>query len=173
VIHPHTKETVAVGPPLQGVMPKEHELISIVKSELEQRRKVLVYIESSNTTDISPRLINMMEDEGIRVKVLRSGDTEGRAKIIERWVEKGIDVLITNPKKVEVGMDLLDFPSIIFYQIPMSTYTLRQASRRSWRIPQKRPVNVYFLTYSGSMQTRLMQLMADKLMCSLAIEGEL
>jgi len=55
----------------------------------------------------------------------------------------------------------------------MSTYTLRQASRRSWRIPQKRPVNVYFLTYSGTMQTRLMQLMADKLMCSLAIEGEL
>ena len=37
-------------------------------------------------------------------------------------------------------MDLLDFPSIIFYQIPMSTYTLRQASRRSWRIPQKKPV---------------------------------
>src|SRR3989339_247023 len=90
-----------------------------------------------------------------------------------RWVEKGLDVLITNPKKVEVGMDLLDFPSIVFYQIPVSTYTLRQASRRSWRIPQKRPVKVYFLTYSGTMQTRLMQLMADKLMCSLAIEGEL
>ena len=84
-----------------------------------------------------------------------------------------MDVLITNPKKVEVGMDLLDFPSIIFYQIPMSTYTLRQASRRSWRIPQTKPVNVYFLTYSKTMQTRLMQLMADKLMCSLAIEGEL
>ncbi len=92
---------------------------------------------------------------------------------IERWVENGLDVLITNPKKVEVGMDLLDFPSIIFYQIPMSTYTLRQASRRSWRIPQKKPVRVYFLTYSGTMQTRLMQLMADKLTCSLAIEGEL
>jgi len=55
----------------------------------------------------------------------------------------------------------------------MSTYTLRQASRRSWRIPQNKPVRVYFLTYSKTMQTRLMQLMADKLMCSLAIEGEL
>jgi len=173
VIHPHTKETVAVAPSLQGIMPKEQELISIIKKELEQRRKVLVYIQNSNTTDISPRLVDIMEDENIKVKVLRSGDTEGRAKIIQRWVEKGIDVLITNPKKVEVGMDLLDFPSIIFYQIPMSTYTLRQASRRSWRIPQKKPVRIYFLTYSGTMQTRLMKLMADKLMCSLAIEGEL
>ena len=173
VIHPHTKELVAYGPPLQGVMPKEHELISIIKGELEQRRKVLVYIQNSNTTDISPRLVDMMEEENIRVKVLRSGDTEGRARIIDNWVKSGMEVLITNPKKVEVGMDLLDFPSIIFYQIPMSTYTLRQASRRSWRIPQQKPVRVYFLTYSGTMQTRLMQLMADKLMCSLAIEGEL
>jgi len=70
-------------------------------------------------------------------------------------------------------MDLLDFPSIIFYQIPVSTYTLRQASRRSWRIPQKKPVNVYYMTYLGTMQTRLMQLMAQKLISSLAIEGEL
>jgi len=173
VIHPHTKETVAIGPPLQDVMPKEHELISIITNELEQRRKVLLYIQNSNTTDISPRLVALMEEENIKVKVLRSGDTEGRAKIISNWVRKGVDVLITNPKKVEVGMDLLDFPSIIFYQIPMSTYTLRQASRRSWRIPQTRPVKVFFMTYSGTMQTRLMKLMVDKLMCSLAIEGEL
>lgn len=173
VIHPHTKETVAIAPPLQGIMPKENELISIIKAEVEQRRKVLVYIQNSNTTDISPRLVAMIEEENFKVKMLRSGDTEGRARIIDRWVKNGIDVLITNPKKVEVGMDLLDFPSIVFYQIPMSTYTLRQASRRSWRIPQKKPVKVYFLTYSATMQTRLMQLMADKLMCSLALEGEL
>jgi hypothetical protein len=137
VIHPHTKELVAVGPALEGVMPKEQELISLIKNELTFHRKVLVYIQNSNTTDISPRLVALMEQENIRVKVLKNGDTESRAEIIQNWVDKGIDVLMTNPKKVEVGMDLLDFPSIIFYQIPMSTYTLRQASRRSWRIPQK------------------------------------
>jgi hypothetical protein len=87
VIHPHTKEKVAVGPPLQGTMPKEHELISIIKSELDQKRKVLLYIQNSDTTDISPRLVGIMEEENIRVKVLKSGDTEGRAAIIERWVE--------------------------------------------------------------------------------------
>ena len=150
VIHPHTKETVAIGPPLQGIMPKERELISIIKNELEQRRKVLLYIQNSNTTDISPRLVGMMEEKNIRVKVLKSGDTEGRARIIDNWVKKGMEVLITNPKKVEVGMDLLDFPSIVFYQIPMSTYTLRQASRRSWRIPQKMPVKVFFFDLFGN-----------------------
>ncbi|MGV8080979.1 MAG: DEAD/DEAH box helicase family protein [Syntrophales bacterium] len=173
VHHPHTKELVAYGPSLEEEMPKEQELISIIKRELAEKRKVLVYIQNSDQTDISPRLVKMMEEERIDVRVLKSGDTEGRARIIDNWVKNGMEVLITNPKKVEVGMDLLDFPSIIFYQIPMSTYTLRQASRRSWRIPQKKPVKVFFLAYSGTMQTRLMQLMADKLTTSLAIEGEL
>ncbi len=62
------------------------------------------------------------KEPAFRIKVLRSGDTEGRARIIDNWVKSGMEVLITNPKKVEVGMDLLDFPCIIFYQIPMSTY---------------------------------------------------
>ena len=154
-------------------MPKEEELISIIKQELSEKRKVLVYIQNSDRTDISPRLVSMMEKEKVNVKVLRSGDTEGRARIIDNWVKDGMDVLITNPKKVEVGMDLIDFPTIIFYQLPFSTYTLRQASRRSWRITQDRPVKVYFLTYSKTMQTQLMKLMADKMTTSLAIEGEL
>ncbi len=34
-------------------------------------------------------------------------------------------------------------------------------------------MKVYFLAYAETMQTRLMQLMADKLTTSLAIEGEL
>ena len=115
----------------------------------------------------------MLDQENLRVQVLCSGETENRSRIIDNWVKKCIDVLITNPKKLEVCLDLLDFPSIVFYQVPASTHTLRQASRRSWRIPQRKPVKVWFLTYEGTMQTRLMKLMAEKLTSSLALEGEL
>jgi hypothetical protein len=81
--------------------------------------------------------------------------------------------MICNPKLVETGLDLLSFPSIVFYQCGYSIYTLRQASRRSWRITQKNPVKVYYLTYSDTMQTRAMKLIASKLETSLALEGEL
>jgi len=47
VIHPHTQELVAYGAPLQGVMPKEQELVSIIKRELKQQRKVMVYFQNS------------------------------------------------------------------------------------------------------------------------------
>jgi len=173
VNHPRTHELVAHGIPVQGDMPKEMELLQIIDAEISKGRKVLVYIQNSNTTDISPRLVRMIEENGYRVKVLRSGNTEGRAEKIDRWIEKGLDVLICNPKLVETGLDLLQFPSIVFYQCGYSIYTLRQASRRSWRITQKNRVKVYYLTYSDTMQTRAMKLIATKLETSLALEGEL
>lgn len=173
VFHPHTKELVAEGPAVVGIMPKEQELLKIVGREKRAGRKVLIYIQNSLTTDISPRLVRLLKEKGLAAKVLRSGDSEGREAKIKKWVGAGLDTLICNPRLVETGLDLLDFPSIVFYQTGYSTYTLRQAARRSWRIPQKRPVRVYFLCYAGTMQSRAMKLMADKLTCSLALEGEI
>ena len=173
VYHPRTHELVACGPPVSGEMPKERELLQIIDFEISHGRKVLVYIYNSATTDISPRLVEMITADGYRVKVLRSGDTERRSEKIDTWVKEGLDVLICNPKLVETGLDLISFPSIVFYQCGYSTYTLRQASRRSWRITQKEPVKVYYLTYLETMQTRAMKLIATKLETSLALEGEL
>jgi superfamily II DNA or RNA helicase len=173
VLHPHTRELVASGPALAGVMPKEQELLDILERELGQKRKVLLYIQNSNTTDISPRLVELIEEKGYRVRVLRAGDSEGRSEKIQKWVDEGLDVLICNPKLVEVGLDLLFAVTVVFYQCGYSIYTLRQASRRSWRIPQTKPVKVFYLTYADTMQTRAMKLIADKLTNSLAIEGEL
>ena len=173
VYHPRTHALVAFGPSISDEMPKERELLQIIDTEVSNGRKVLVYIQNSNTTDISPRLVKMIAGKGYRVKVLRSGDTERRSEKIDKWVSNGLDVMICNPRLVETGLDLLSFPAIVFYQCGYSTYTLRQASRRSWRITQKDPVKVYYLTYSETMQTRAMKLIATKLEISLALEGEL
>ena len=52
-------------------------------------------------------------------------------------------------------------------------YTMRQASRRSWRIGQKRPVKVVFMAYRNTLQADALKLVAKKLQSSLAVEGEL
>jgi hypothetical protein len=69
-------------------------------------------------------------------------------------------------------MDLLWAPSIYFVQTGYSIYTLRQASRRSWRIGQRSNVVVRFLTYNETMQTSCLRLMGKKLLVSLAMEGK-
>jgi len=67
----------------------------------------------------------------------------------------------------------LDFPTIIFYQTGYSIFTLRQASRRSWRIGQDKPVRIHYLHYRDTMQERALELVGKKLSASLAIEGKL
>ena len=61
----------------------------------------------------------------------------------------GIDVLITNPELVKTGLDLLEFPTIVFLQSGYNVYSLQQAARRSWRIGQKQPVRVIYLGYAN------------------------
>jgi len=52
-------------------------------------------------------------------------------------------------------------------------YRLRQASRRSWRIGQARPVEVYFAVYAGTLQAEALSLVGRKLRAALLVEGEL
>jgi hypothetical protein len=82
-------------------------------------------------------------------------------------------VVICHPKLVETGLDLLAFPTLYFYETGYSSlHTLRQASRRSWRIGQRFPVRVKFVTYSGTMQETCLRLMGRKMLVALMMEGK-
>jgi hypothetical protein len=80
--------------------------------------------------------------------------------------------VIAHPRLVQTGLDLWSFPDIFFYETGYSIYTLRQASRRSWRIGQWANVNVKFFYYAGTMQETCLRLMGKKLLVSLAMEGK-
>ena len=94
----------------------------------------------------------------------------------EAWyreqLKRGIDVAICYPKLVETGLDLLEFPTILFHETGYSLHTLRQARRRSWRIGQRHPFEVKFLAYQGTMQEVCLRLMGRKLLVAFAMEGK-
>lgn len=69
-------------------------------------------------------------------------------------------------------LDLNAFTTLIFYSMGYNLFTLRQASRRSWRINQTEPrIEVYMLYYADTMQAKAMKLMASKLAVAGIIEG--
>ena len=74
---------------------------------------------------------------------------------------------------MQTGLDLVDFPTIVWFETDYSVYTMRQASRRSWRIGQSRPVKVVLLAYRNSLQAEALKLVARELQSSLAVEGAL
>jgi len=152
---------------------KERKLIEEIRKELAEGRRCQVFAVYTRKHDVTARLQRILSNEGIRTVVLRASvDTSKREAWYARQIKEGVQVVISHPKLVETGLDLLDFPTIIFYESGYSLHTLRQASRRSWRIGQQRPVRVKFLCYEGTMQTACLRLMGKKLLVALTMEGK-
>jgi hypothetical protein len=113
----------------------------------------------------------MLEAAGLKVAILRAAPNK-REAWVEKQVKAGVDVIITHPRKVETGIDLLDFPTLIWMAIDYSVYTVLQASRRSWRIGQTEPVKVYFFAYEETIQEDALQLVAAKVAAALRVNGD-
>ncbi len=161
---------------VRDVLPKEEQLLEILGKEKSAGRKVAVFLEHTGTRDLLPTLEEKLEEGGFSPLILRSQTV--KPEVREEWLKKQLaegdyDCLLCNPNLVKTGLDLLDFPTIIFYQCGYSVFTLRQASRRSWRIGQKYPVRVFYMAYGKTMQEKALSLMAQKMETSLAVEGEL
>ncbi len=154
------------------LLPKEKELIELVKTEKAQNRKVLVYVCFTGIRDIRQRTKRILEEAGFSVGILPE-TVEPKKR--EEWINKhkNFDVLISNPELVKLGLDLYEYPTIIFFETGYNIFTLRQAARRSWRIGQKQPVNVYFFCYKNTMQETALSLIARKIEQALLFEGDL
>ncbi|RMN35069.1 DEAD/DEAH box helicase [Pseudomonas coronafaciens pv. zizaniae] len=176
VKHPRSRDTLAFVPPVfedDELMPKEQALLDLCLAEKARNRKVLAYSVYTGTRDTTSRMKRVLEQSGLKVAVLRASvDTARREDWILDQVDRGVDVLITNPELVKTGLDLLGFPTIAFMQTGYSVYTVQQAARRSWRIGQKQVVRVIFFGYIGSSQITCLQLMAKKIAVSQSTSGD-
>ncbi|SAK39466.1 helicase-related protein [Caballeronia ptereochthonis] len=176
VKHPRTQALLAFTPAQFGaleVMPKERELIEVCRQEKAAGRKTLVYSVYTGTRDTTSRLKTLLEQEGFKVAVLRASvEASRREDWIAEQLDRGLDVLITNPDLVKTGLDLLEFPTIVFMQSGYNVYTLQQAARRSWRIGQKQSVKVVYLGYAETSQMHCLALMAKKIAVSQSTSGD-
>ena len=156
------------------VYAKERRLIEECKKEIAAGRLLQVFAVYTQKRDVTRRMQNLLLKEGIRAEVLTADvPPEQREAWYEKKLAQGMQVCICHPKLVQVGLDLLFAKTILFYETGYSTYVLRQASRRSWRIGQKDAIRVGFLVYSGTAQETCLRLMGKKLLVSLAMEGKL
>ena len=177
VFDPQSGSPIVQVPPLseERLYPKEKALVDLVAAERMQGRQVLVYATHTGTRDITGRMDDILTRYGFRVAVMKADAVapDRREAWVAEKVEQGIDVMICHPRLVQTGLDLIDFPTIAWYETDYSVYVMRQASRRSWRIGQTRPVKVVFMSYRNTLQADALKLVAKKLQSSLAVEGEL
>lgn len=116
VVDPTTGRVIAEAPalPEDVLYPKERALVELVRRKRARGRRVLVFITHTERRDLSPRLRAILEREGFRVAVLKASTVpaDRREEWVAARVAEGIDVLVTHPRLVQTGLDLLPFPSI-------------------------------------------------------------
>ena len=152
---------------------KERKLLEEIQSSLNRGRKVHVFAVYTRTRDVTRRLERILQREGIRVVVLTSDvKPELRESWYERQARQGVQVVIAHPKLVSLGLDLLEYKDLIFWETGYSLYTLRQASRRSWRIGQTEEVTVKYFAYAQTAQETCLRLMGRKLLVAMGMEGK-
>ncbi len=153
-------------------LPKAEWMVDFVKAEKTAKRKVLVFVRQSSTRDIQPRLQALLEAQGVRAEILRSSvDTRQR----EQWVADHVphlDVLICNPGLVQTGLDLVQFATVIFYELSYDLFEVQQACRRVRRITQRQPVKVIFTSYSDTLEEDAVRLMGQKMKAAQLLYGD-
>ena len=177
IVHPINGEVIvkpANAAGFEDVLPKEEKVLEIVREKVAAGGRVLIYT-SWTRTDSQQKLLKLLTQEGYRTEILSPAvPPDKREAWVEKRVRTGLQVLITNQRCVETGLDLNAFTTLIFYSMGFNLFTLRQASRRSWRINQTAPrVEVYLLYYADTVQAKAMKLMASKLAVAGIIEGTL
>ena len=132
VFDPRTGDIIVQVPPLSEdkLYPKEKALIDLVAAERLEGRRVLVYVTHTGTRDITGRMDDFLTRNGFRVAVMKADAVAPNRR--EKWVadkvKEGIDVLICHPRLVQTGLDLIDFPTIVWDETEFSVFQSTQQS---------------------------------------------
>ncbi|UOE58004.1 helicase-related protein [Cytobacillus oceanisediminis] len=161
--HIEMGENLIIAEEIKGYHSKEKRLVELVKKELSEDRGIVIYNWYTGNYGMNQRTKKLLADHGIHSVILDESNVEKRAEIIHKMEEAGEKVIITNMKAVEVGLDLLYWPTIINNQLTYEVSVFRQSNRRNWRIGQEKECRCYILAYNGTQQmAQFLKLMSGR-----------
>lgn len=169
------------------LLEKEAALCKTIRQELSEGRNCVLYAEYtlSEETNVLPRLQKfIMQECGLTANevVVMKASTPVAAKR-EEWMhikaEKGMRVMLCNPRLCETGLDfcwfykgiMYNFPTLMFYQCGYSLFITWQAAGRSWRLNQIEECRTYYFAYEGTVQQAILQVLGEKKSAASAIQG--
>lgn len=172
---PCRTETVLTLPvlPEGTVLPKEAELIRLLKAEKARGRKAVVLVRQTRLRPVGRRLEGLLREAGIRAAFLDPQKVPPGER--EAWVERTahrLDALIVHPKAVETGLDLVRFQTAVLYEVFYSAVTVLQAVRRLYRLGQDREVKVLVLAYEKTLEPPAWDLIAHKVSWATSLYGD-
>ena len=122
-------------------------LVDLVAAERLQGRRVLVYATHTGTRDITGRMADFRRRHGFKVAVMKADAVppERREAWVAQRVEEGVDVLVCHPRLVQTGLDLVEFPTIVWFETEVSGFqstpnaALLVGRAPAWRVERAFP----------------------------------
>jgi SNF2 family DNA or RNA helicase len=137
---------------------KYEQFFSLLEAQLAQGRKVLVFSQFARMLGLLGRGLN---ERGIPFAEL-TGMTEDRQKAVDAFQQGQVDVFLISLKAGGTGLNLTRADTVIHYDPWWNSAAQAQATDRAHRIGQTRPVFVYQLIVSGSVEERMLRLQQRK-----------
>jgi len=158
------------GQPL-GIAPKESQILELIKDEIDNGRNCLLVLGQTNTLDIQPQWKAFLAQHNIHAAILK-GTPAKREAWIRKAEKDNVQVIISHPKKVETGLDILSYPTIIWMAPDFSIYTVIQASGRAYRLGQTNDCKVYHFAYTDTIQGQALKLIIAKAAAAKRVNGD-
>jgi hypothetical protein len=149
----------------------EQALLDELLAQKERGRRCLVFVCQTRTRDVTPRLQALCEQHGLKV---RRCDVPPRKR--RKWFEQYgpfLDAVFVNPEAVKTGLNLIMFSTIVWFEIPYSLYTLKQAGARIRRpTSQADVIEEVFINVPGTIVEDALSLAFEKLTAAAIFRGE-
>jgi len=137
---------------------KYESFFELLGLQLGEGRRVLVFSQFARMLALLGRGLT---ERGIAYAEL-TGATSDRQKTIDRFQGGEVDVFLISLKAGGTGLNLTRADTVIHYDPWWNAAAQAQATDRAYRIGQTRPVFVYDLIVSGSVEERMLRLQQKK-----------
>ncbi len=146
------------GPDVAASSAKLDWLATALPELIADGRRILLF---SQFTSMLALIETLVGELGIPYCQL-TGDTQGRAGVIERFQAGAVPLFLLSLKAGGAGLNLTAADTVIHYDPWWNPAVERQATDRAHRIGQDKPVFVYKLITQATVEEKIVELQADK-----------
>jgi SNF2 family DNA or RNA helicase len=133
-------------------------LCELLPTLAEEGRRILVF---SQFTEMLALIEPELQRLGLDYLKL-TGDTTNRGEVVRSFQEGAVPVFLISLKAGGVGLNLTAADTVILYDPWWNPAVEQQAIDRAYRIGQGKPVFVYKLVASGTVEEKMLELQARK-----------
>jgi len=130
----------------------------LLQAQLKEKRRILVFSQFARMLGL---LGKGLEERGIKYLCL-TGSSNNRQQLVDDFEAHQVDVFLISLKAGGTGLNLVSADTVIHYDPWWNAAAQMQATDRAYRIGQKKPVFVYNLIASSSVEECMLALQKKK-----------